>query len=142
MEHVIGAAESANANVVVKITGDCPIIDSQIIEQLVRIFKAHDMACVSNAHIRSYPDGMDTKLFILESLRRSDAMTNEPLDREHVSLHTRNHPEIFPHVHIAVPPSLYWPHLGLTLVEQADDILLKNIIETLGPKIQYSLACM
>ena len=65
---------------------------------------------------------------------RSARMTNHPLDREHVSLHMRNHREIFPHLCLIAPPSLHWPHLGLTLDEQADYILLKNIIETLASK--------
>lgn len=56
MGRVIDAAKSAEANVVVEITGDCPIIDPHIVEQTIRIFKAHDAAYVSNAHVRSYPD--------------------------------------------------------------------------------------
>lgn len=133
MMRVIGAAESAGADVIVEITGDCPIIDPDIVEQTIRMYLHHDAAYVSNAHIRSYPDGMDTQVFRLETLKRSAAMTNHPLDREHVSLHMRNHPELFPQVHLVAPPSLWWPELGLTLDEQADYRLLKKIIESLGP---------
>lgn len=133
MARVIGAAEAGGADIIVEITGDCPIIDPDIVEQTVQMFFHHQAAYVGNAHIRSYPDGMDTQVFTLESLKRSAAMTNEPLDREHVSLHMRNHPEIFPHVHLVAPPSLHWPDLGLTLDEQADYMLIKKIIETLGP---------
>lgn len=133
MERVILAAESANADIVVGITGDCPIIDPDIVEQTIQMFLHHDAAYVSNAHIRSYPDGMDTQVFRLETLKRSAAMTNEPLDREHVTLHIRNHKELFTRVHLIAPPSLRWPELGLTLDEQADYRLLTRIIETLAP---------
>ncbi|CAD5926462.1 Spore coat polysaccharide biosynthesis protein SpsF [Planktothrix agardhii] len=134
MSRVIGAAETADADVIVEITGDCPIIDPDLVEQTIQMYLHHEAAYASNTHISSYPDGMDTQVFSLESLKRSSAMTDAPLDHEHVSLYMRNHPEIFPHVHLIAPPSLHWPSLGLTLDEQADYLLLKKIIETLSPE--------
>lgn len=132
MGRVIGAAESANADVVVEITGDCPIIDPDLVEQTIRMYKRHNAAYVANSCISSYPDGMDTQVFSLETLKRSAAMTNDPLDREHVSRHIVNHPELFPHLYLIAPPSLHWPGLGLTLDEPTDYALLKKIIEHFG----------
>lgn len=129
MSRVIGAAASVNADLVVEITGDCPIIDPQVIEQTIRMYHANPADYVSNAHIRSYPDGMDTQVFLLETLKHSASMTEDHLDHEHVTLHIRNHPEIFRHVHLVAPPELHWPELGLTLDEPADYELLKRIIE-------------
>jgi spore coat polysaccharide biosynthesis protein SpsF len=133
MARVIGAADSVGAEVVVEITGDCPIIDPQIIEQTIQMFKAHQADYVSNAHIRSYPDGMDAQVFRLSTLQRSAAMTDDALDHEHVTLHIRNHPETFSHVHLVAPPEIYWPELGLTLDEPQDYELLKKIIEYFEP---------
>ncbi len=129
MQRVIDAAASVNADVVVEITGDCPIIDPEIVEQTIRMFNAHQADYVSNALVRSYPDGMDTQVFRLETLKRSAAMTKDRLDREHVTLHIRNHPELFTHVHLVAPPEIHWPELGLTLDERSDYELLKQIIE-------------
>jgi spore coat polysaccharide biosynthesis protein SpsF len=129
MQRVIDAAASVNADVIVEITGDCPIIDPEIVEQTIRMFHAHHADYVSNALLRSYPDGMDTQVFRLDTLRRSAQMTDNPLDREHVTLHIRNHPELFSHVHLVAPPEIYWPELGLTLDERSDYELLKIIIE-------------
>jgi spore coat polysaccharide biosynthesis protein SpsF len=129
MQRVIEAADSANADVVVEITGDCPIIDPEIIEQTIQMFKRNKADYVSNTMVRSYPDGMDTQVFSLDTLKRSAALTNEPLDREHVTLHIRKHPEIFTHVHLVAPPEINWPELGLTLDEIYDYNLLKKIIE-------------
>ena len=133
MARVIGAAELGGADVIVEITGDCPIIDPDIVEQTIQMYLHHDAAYVSNAHIRSYPDGMDTQVFRLYTLKKSASLTTDPLDREHVSLHIRNHPELFTKVHLVAPPSLCWPELGLTLDEPKDYELLKNIIEHFGP---------
>ena len=129
MTRVIEAAENVGADVVVAITGDCPIIDTQIVEQTIRVFVANNADYVSNGHIRSYPDGMDTQVLWLDTLKRSAEMTNDPLDHEHVTLHIRNHPEIFSHIHLVAPPDLHWPELGLTLDEPRDYELLKKIIE-------------
>ncbi|XDD52836.1 spore coat biosynthesis protein F [Leptospira sp. WS4.C2] len=126
---VVGAAESVKADVIIEITGDCPIIDPEIVDQCIQIYKHNTAAYVGNAHIRSYPDGMDVQVFSLEDLKKSGEMTTDKLDREHVSLFMRNHPEIFPHLHLVAPSSIFWPELGLTLDEKQDFELLKAIIE-------------
>jgi spore coat polysaccharide biosynthesis protein SpsF len=133
MSRVIGAAESEGADIVVEITGDCPIIDPKIVEQTISMFKSNQVDYVSNGHIRSFPDGMDTQVFRLDALKRSAAMTNDRLDREHVTLHIRNHPELFTHVYLVAPPELHWPELGLTLDEPKDYELIKKIIEYFEP---------
>ena len=129
MGRVIGAAEHGSADLVVEITGDCPVIDPEIVEQTIRMYKANTADYVSNALVRSYPDGMDTQVFLLETLKHSAAMTSDQLDREHVTLHIRNHPDLFKHVHLVAPPEIHWPELGLTLDERDDYELLKKIIE-------------
>uniref|UniRef100_UPI0040470FD6 cytidylyltransferase domain-containing protein n=1 Tax=Algoriphagus sp. TaxID=1872435 RepID=UPI0040470FD6 len=129
MSRVIESAEKYKAEVIVEITGDCPIIDPQIVEQTIQMFKVHNADYVSNAHIRGYPIGMDAQVFLTETLKKSAAMTKNLLDREHVTLHIRNNPKIFSHIHLFPPPELYWPELGLTLDELSDFELLKIIIE-------------
>ena len=133
MSRVIGAGEAAHTEVIVEITGDCPLIDPLIVEQTIQMFLYNPCDYASNAHVRSYPIGMDTQVFRLETLKRSFAMTSHPLDREHVTRHIRLHPELFSQVHLVAPPDLYWPELGLTLDEEADYRLLSRIIETLAP---------
>ena len=141
MARVIGAAELANADTVVEITGDCPLIDPQIVEQTIRMFYANTAEYVGNGHVRSYPDGMDTQVFSLNTLKKSASMTTNPLDREHVTLHIRNSPSIFPQLHLVAPPEMHWPELGLTLDERADFDLIARIIEHFGPDNE-SFGCM
>jgi spore coat polysaccharide biosynthesis protein SpsF len=126
---VVGAAKSVDADVIVEITGDCPIIDPEIIDQCIQLYKYNNASYVGNAHVRSYPDGMDVQVFSLNDLEKSGNLTNDKLDREHVSLYMRNHPELFPHLHLVAPTSVFWPELGLTLDEKQDFELLKSIIE-------------
>lgn len=133
MSRVIGAAESAQADVVVEITGDCPIIDPDLVEQTIRVFKRNKMAAYcANSFFSSYPDGMDTQVMTLDALKKSLSMTADPLDREHVSRHIVQNPQLFHHVYLIAPPSLHWPGLGLTLDEPADYELIRTLIENLG----------
>mgnify|MGYP003973402553 FL=1 len=132
MLRVVEAADSVGADIVVEITGDCPIIDPQIVEQTILMYMANNVDYVSNGHIRSYPDGMDTQVFALNILKKSLSMTNELLDHEHVTLHIRNNPQLFTKINFVAPPELDWPELGLTLDEQHDYNLLKIIIEHFG----------
>ena len=60
-------------------------------------------------------------------------MTKEPLDREHVTLHIKNNPVLFPPIYLVAPGSLNWPGLGLTLDEERDYQFLLKIIEALAP---------
>ena len=132
LSRVIGAAESVGADNIVEITGDCPIIDPEIVEQAIRIYHCNNSDYVSNAKVLSWPVGMDVQVFSLATLRRSQSMTSDPLDEEHVASHIRRHPEIFSHLNIVAPPSAHWPELGLTLDEHDDYVLIKKIIEYFG----------
>jgi spore coat polysaccharide biosynthesis protein SpsF len=133
LARVIDAGESAQAEVLVEITGDCPVIDPDLIEQTIQIFFNHQVQYASNSLVRSYPDGMDTQVMWLDALKSSAALTNDQLDREHVTRFICRHPEIYPRAHLVAPPSLHWPELGLTLDEESDYQLLKKLIEELAP---------
>jgi spore coat polysaccharide biosynthesis protein SpsF len=134
MSRVVDAAASQDADLVVEITGDCPLIDPAIVEQTIRMYFANPCAYASNVQVRSYPDGMDVQVFRLDALRRSAAMTSDPEEREHVSLHMRRNPGLFPQVHLVAGPDEHWPELGLTLDERADYELLRRIIEHYGDR--------
>jgi len=133
LARVIGAGEFMHADTLVEITGDCPVIDHDLIEQTIRMFLYNNVQYASNSLIRSFPDGMDTQVMQFESLKSSAQLTQHPLDIEHVSRFICNHPELYPRVHLVAPPSLYWPELGLTLDEPRDYELLKMIIEYFVP---------
>lgn len=141
MKRVIGAASSVNTDVVVEITGDCPLIDPSLVDQAISIHKNNNADYVSNAHVRSYPDGMDIQVIELKALKKSYEMTNDPLHLEHVSLHIRENPEIFSHINIVAPPELFWPELGITLDEERDYILIKEIFEHFHKEANTFFSC-
>src|SRR6202008_723537 len=80
---VTNAMQEAKADVIVQLTSDCPLIDPEIIDQLVRIYAANDFDHVSNAILRSYPDGLDVQVSSLPILEKCYALCENDKDREH-----------------------------------------------------------
>ena len=82
-----GAAIANQANAVVRVTSDCPIIDPQIIDQVIQfyldVYPKYDY--VSNCSTRSYPRGMDTEIFTFQSLNEAFHQATSQSDREHVT---------------------------------------------------------
>ena len=75
---------------------------------------------------------MNAQVCSWRSLKQSADMTQDPLDREHVTLHIRKNPQIFRPIYLVADQSNYWPELGLELDEIDDYKLLKLVIEHFG----------
>jgi spore coat polysaccharide biosynthesis protein SpsF len=131
MGRVVEAGRAFSADVICEVTGDCPVIDPELVGQAIQTFLVNDAVYTSNGRF-GLPDGMGCQVFCWSSLEQSAKMTQDPLDREHVTLHIRHHPELFRPIYLVAPHSIYWPELGLTLDERDDYVLLKKIIEHFG----------
>lgn len=91
-------AKAFQADVIVRITSDCPLIEPEIVDCVVARFVAGlpDVDYVSNVVApRTYPRGLDTEVFSFSALDRTWTEAKAPRFREHVTLYTRSHPEIF-----------------------------------------------
>ena len=139
LSRVIGAAEKYDRHEIVALTGDCPLIDPAIIDSCIRVFLDNDVDYLSNAIVRSYPDGMDTQVLKVEALRKSLHLTTDRLDLEHVTLFIRNNPHIFKLKNILASENQFWPELGLTLDEPSDVLLFQEILSYFQPRIDFSL---
>ncbi len=86
---VCGALRSAEADICVEITGDCPLIDPVIVQESIDAFletsDTHPYVSNSDPH-RSVPAGLDVQVFFAEALFELASNTDDPDDREHVSL--------------------------------------------------------
>jgi spore coat polysaccharide biosynthesis protein SpsF len=85
---VCGALDSGGADVCVEITGDCPLVDPEIVQEATREYfntrDAHPYVSNSDPH-RSVPAGLDVQVFSARALYRLSDETSDPQDREHVS---------------------------------------------------------
>jgi len=128
---VIEAATSVNADVVVEITGDCPLIDPILVEQMIEIYMNNSCDYLSNCETPSYLTGMEIQVIALDALKKSYSMTKKALDREHVTLHIRKNPEIFDQIHIIAPIDLRYPNLSVTLDDKSDLEVISSVVENL-----------
>lgn len=136
MGRVIEAGAVYSADVICEVTGDCPIIDPELVEQVIQTFLVNNAVYANNGK-NGLPGGMSAQVFLWSALKKSSEMTQEPLDREHVTLHIKRHPELFPPVYLVASKATYWPELMLTLDEADDYKLLKRIIEHFGEDNPY-----
>jgi len=95
LDRVLRAAGQAQADVIVEMTGDCPLIDPHTVEHAIGAFLKADVDYCSTGLEHTYPAGMDTQVFPLSVLEEVARLTDDPIDREHVSLYINEHPERF-----------------------------------------------
>ncbi len=89
------AAANQDADAVVRLTADCPLIDPQVIEGVCRKFDPERYDYVSNTLDRTYPDGLDTEVFTFAALERARNEARLASEREHVTPYIWKHPERF-----------------------------------------------
>ncbi len=92
------AAKSFNGDPVVRLTADCPIIDPQVIDSLIEIFKDGQFDYVANTcppEGMTYPEGMDVEIFSFHALEKAWKETVKPSDREHVTFYFWKNPNLF-----------------------------------------------
>ena len=133
LHRVLSAARAHKADLIVETTGDCPLIDPDLVELCIQAYLGTNVDYVSNVLERTYPVGMDTQVFSTDILADVAKRTDHPDDREHVSLYIYRHPEIYSLKNIPGPSELSWPNLRLTLDTPADFENLRFIFATLYP---------
>ena len=80
-----GAAAAARADVIVRLTADCPLHDPALIEDAVEGFTAGGWDYYGNAVERTFPDGLDVEVFSRAALERAATDARHPFLREHVT---------------------------------------------------------
>lgn len=90
-----GAAQIAQAEVIVRLTGDCPLIDADLIDTVVRTLQSSGADYVSNTCPPTYPDGLDIEAFSFAALDQAWRAARLVSEREHVTPYLRSRPELF-----------------------------------------------
>jgi spore coat polysaccharide biosynthesis protein SpsF len=100
LSRYVEAARTSDADVVVRITSDCPLLDPTESAKVVRALhdamgRGEPVDYASNTLDRSYPRGLDTEAFTREALERAHLGAASPREREHVTLTMYEHPREF-----------------------------------------------
>lgn len=92
----VQAARIAEAEAVIRITADCPLLDPVVIDRAMEQLEVMPfLDYSSNTVRRTYPRGLDVEVFWMDVLTRLDRMSKTPQAREHVTWATRSRPDLF-----------------------------------------------
>jgi spore coat polysaccharide biosynthesis protein SpsF len=97
LDRYYNAAIEYEANVVVRITSDCPLIEPSVIDLVVNVFLHNqpEVGYCSNSLNRSFPRGLDVEVIDFDALKYAWREDNDPRVREHVTQYIIRHPEVF-----------------------------------------------
>jgi spore coat polysaccharide biosynthesis protein SpsF (cytidylyltransferase family) len=95
------AAAEVQADAVVRVTGDCPFVEPELVDRAVEHFLCEGaLDYVSNIDPPTYPDGLDVEVLSFSALLRAWREAEWTSEREHVTPYVRKHPERFPQANI------------------------------------------
>lgn len=100
------AAKHFDFSNIVRITGDCPLIDPEIIDEVIGLFQNEKLDYAANVIPPTFPDGLDAEIFSFEALERAWRETKMKSEREHVTIYMWQNPELFKQKHLNSPIDL------------------------------------
>jgi spore coat polysaccharide biosynthesis protein SpsF len=98
LSRFVGAARQAQADVIVRVTGDCPLIDPGVTDRVITELVEHAAECdyASNVLRRTYPRGLDVEVLFWDVLVRVDRLAASQTAREHATVYVYSErPDLF-----------------------------------------------
>lgn len=137
LEDVLGRYEQAGSRIgcdaVVRLTGDCPLLDPEVVDLVVARWRAGDEDFVANCfEPRTYPPGMDTEVISWPILAEAAREATAEDEREHVTPFVRRRPERYKLVRLDLDPPA--ADVRLVLDTEADLAYLRALVERVGPE--------
>lgn len=121
------AADQAGATVVVRITGDCPLVDPALVDLVVGMLLDAGLDYVRTSE--GFPDGFDVEAFTIAALRRAGEQATSDYDREHVTPYLRTDPAN--RVAEVAPPGEA-PDIRVTLDDPEDATVIAGVFDWFG----------
>lgn len=138
LDRYVKAAEWCGADVIVRITADCPLIDPAIIDQTVDMYMEKPADYV---FFNGYPNGLGAaEVLTLTALRQARAETS-PEDvyyREHVMTYLTDNPDKFSLEIYQAPAEFFRPELRLSVDESDDLELVRRVCNAFYPRFNFS----
>jgi spore coat polysaccharide biosynthesis protein SpsF len=131
------AAKKYNADIVVRVTSDCPLIDPAIVDQVISKHIETNADYTSNCTERTYPRGLDTEVFNFDVLKEAYKNATQRYEKEHVTPYILEHPDKFKLINIEAKGKLRRPDIRITL-DTIEDFELINRIILFLPGINFT----
>jgi len=128
------SAKSVGADVIVRITGDCPLVDPVLVDRCIKGYKNSNVDYFSNINPATYPDGLDIEVMSFESIERANNETDSEFDKEHVTPYIRNSDSFSKSSmrHIEDLSKQRW-----SVDEPEDLVVVTNVFEHFSPDIFF-----
>jgi glutamate-1-semialdehyde 2,1-aminomutase len=126
--------QQTKADVVVRITADCPLVDPALVDEAILEFKRMGVDYLSNGGPPAFPDGLDIEIFKSSALVRAGHETQELYDREHVTPYLRR-PGIFKTATMACHEDL--SNLRWTVDEPEDLQVIQSVFAHFSHNIHF-----
>jgi spore coat polysaccharide biosynthesis protein SpsF len=131
LERFIGAAAPFHPEWVVRLTGDCPLADPQLIDRLISETLSSGADYGSTALAPTFPDGLDAEIVRFDILRQIACEPRTTAEREHVTLAIHRNPDLFQLQSVTGSPDL--SALRWTVDEPRDFAFVTAVYEALYP---------
>jgi spore coat polysaccharide biosynthesis protein SpsF len=97
LDRFVGAADYTSADVIVRLTADCPLLDPGVSDAIISLFIEADGGAdyCSNKIPQSFPRGLDTEVFSRDALGKAAREAHQQYERVHVTAYMYRHPERF-----------------------------------------------
>ena len=130
LNRIVKTAEYFEADHIVQMTGDCPLVDPAIIDKCLGLYFQGHFDYFSNRLRPTYPCGTEVQVFPLSVLKRVEMLTQDPVDQEHGSYYIYNHPEIF-RLGTFQAPDIFCPEKRWVLDYPEDFEFVRKVYEAL-----------
>ena len=134
LERFYLAAKQFDVDVVIRITGDCPLVDAELVDACITRYIESSVDYVSNISPPTYPDGLDIEVFSFQALERAFLFAKLDFDKEHVTPFIRNSDQfskknIFNNQDLS---SCRW-----TVDEKEDLAVIRNVFDYFYPNVYF-----
>ena len=135
LSRFMDAAIKTNAEVIVRITADCPLVDPVLIDEAVLKFKNSKVDYLSNVSPPTFPDGLDIEVFTFEALKIASLNARTSYDREHVTPYIRS---LDQSRQINLVNDVNYSSVRVTVDELVDLKVVEKIFTFFKPDIYFS----
>jgi len=118
---------------IIRLTGDCPLICPQLIDEVVSSHLQKNAKGYSHLSLGYWARGLDIEVFSMATLQQTYMKASLPMEIEHVTYYIYTHPEQFTIMPIEGGNSR-WAEYRLCVDESADFVLFETIVKALGDK--------
>jgi len=129
-------ASKFNAEEVVRITSDNPLIDPEIVDEVIALRRKSEADYAANNLEKSFPHGLDVEVMTFQALAESNKNAIEDFEREHVTQYIRHRPKQYKLINLSADGG-NWHSIRLTLDEDADRQLIEVVMRLLGNDLRF-----